>query len=202
MPLSGGTYLGTVPFVLRFLPFFTMKHTVRTYALALLLPLSVGVSAFAEETAEPMMAEETPVDQPTEEPGLRLGSLYRLQMQHCPRLLNMEEWKACRKKRLEYRSTILDERRKTRSDYTKDQASERSDGTERPAKKVLPKDFVDFSRHYRNYDYLKESPRTTENHMRFRAKRLEQRVKHGGAGQHSRMMEDDSEDAEDGEDAE
>lgn len=168
-----------------------MKHSVRTYALALLVPLLIGIPAFAEETNESMMKEI--MDQPTEEPGLRLGSLYRLQMQHCPRLLNMEEWKACRKKRLEYKSTILDERRKTRGDYTKDQASERSDGTKRPAKKILPKDFVDFNLRDRNYDYLKESPRTsTENHIRFRAERLKQRVKHGGAGQRSRMMEEET----------
>ena len=108
----------------------------------------------------------------------------------------MEEWKACRKKRLEYKSTILNERRKTREEYTKDQAGERSDGTEKPMKKVLPKDFVDFSRQNYNVDYAKESSRSSssrnEMHMRFRAERRAQRARHGGAGQRSRMMEDDS----------
>jgi len=178
--------------------FFSMKNIIRFGSFALLF-LFLAIPAFAEEALSEATMEQTMMTEEatttSENPSLSRGALYRMRSL-CSQILDHAKWKECRTKALNLRKVSTDARRATRDEPVKDQAAERSDGTGKPVKKILPKNFVDFSRHNRNYDYLRESPRTTENHVRFRAERLKQRVKHGGAGQRSRMMEDESEDVE------
>lgn len=185
--------------------FFSMKNIIRFSSFALLF-LFLAVPAFAEETLSEEATEQTMTEEATttsENPSLSRGALYRMRSL-CSQILDHAKWKECRTNAHNLRKASTDARRMTRDNLVKDQAQERSDAAQKPAKKVLPKDFTDFNNHFRNYNYLKESPRTTpsENHIRFRAERLKQRKETGGAGQRSRMMEDDTEEDGDEMDAE
>lgn len=182
-----------------------MKTIVRFGSFTLLFLFFAITPALAEEALnEETMTEEAAPEIYSKSKSLSRGALYRMRSK-CAQLMNMDEWRACRAESINARKVSLDERRKTRDDYTKDNAQERSDAEPKPLKKVLPKEFIEFNRNFRNYDYLKESQRSSspiEKHIRFRAERLRQRGETGGAGQRSRMTEDDSKDAENGADAE